>query len=179
MEVALGRHGRTRTLRLAPDGDGFAATVDGAPHRVRLVATLARAAVAGSAVDEVVLEIDGRPYRAVIARQRDRVLAALGGDVFAFEIGDAGGPAGAGAAGSGIVTAPMPGKIVQVLVAARSWRAATFSSRSRPTRHRLHSGRIPPGSSRPRCDGARAGRTLATPVAIPCSPGWRLKRCAS
>src|SRR5262249_56266957 len=91
----------------------------GATHQVRRVAGGPRATLAGASSEQVAVEIDGRVRRAVVARVHERgserVLVALGGRVYAFELGDEtrGGHA---AAGSGTVTAPMPGKIVSVLV---------------------------------------------------------------
>ena len=111
METTLRLRGRPLIVRLTPDGEGYTAAVDGAPHRM----TVLGAVPSGPWVDELVLEIDGRPGRAVVARVRDRVLVALGGRVYEFDTGDAGGRTHAGGAGSGTVTAPMPGKIVAVL----------------------------------------------------------------
>jgi 3-methylcrotonyl-CoA carboxylase alpha subunit len=117
VEVRLFHGGRAIVVRLAADGDGLAASVDGADHRLVAEGAGPRAAAAGgTAVEELAIEIDGRPRRALVARTRDRVVVALGGRVFAFETGEAARGA-AGGAGSGRVTAPMPGKIVAVLVA--------------------------------------------------------------
>jgi biotin carboxyl carrier protein len=108
---------RTVAVTLVPEGDGFAATVDGAAHRVTcLGAGPATGAAGGATVEELALEIDGTPCRAVVARTRDRVLVAVAGRTHVFETGEAAGGAHA-AAGSGVVTAPMPGKILAVLVA--------------------------------------------------------------
>ncbi len=70
----------------------------------------------GATVEELALEVDGRPHRALVARIRDRVLVAVAGRVWTFESGEEARGAHA-AAGSGAVTAPMPGKVVAVLVA--------------------------------------------------------------
>jgi acetyl/propionyl-CoA carboxylase alpha subunit len=120
METRLRLGPRTLAVGLVAEGDGFAATVEGATHQVRRVAVGPRATIAGASSEQVTVEIDGRVRRAVVARMpergSERVLVALGGRVYAFEVGDEtrGGHAGAG---SGTVTAPMPGKIVSVLVA--------------------------------------------------------------
>ena len=105
-------------MTLTPGGETIAATLDGAAHRLTCLAAGAPAlAAGGTTVEELAVEIDGRPVRALVARRRDRVLVALDGVTYAFETGDdtrAGGP---GAGGSGTVTTPMPGKVVAVLVA--------------------------------------------------------------
>jgi len=116
VELRLRSGGRAITVTLAADGDGQVATVDGAARRVASLAAGPRTAVAGATVEELALEIDGRPYRAIVARLADRVLVAVGGRVYAFETGEEARGGHAGSA-SGAVTAPMPGKIVSVLVA--------------------------------------------------------------
>src|SRR5207249_702232 len=63
-----------------------------------------------------VLEVDGRAVRTVVARSRDRVLVALAGRVYIFETGEEARQAAAGM-GTGTVVAPMPGKVLAVLVA--------------------------------------------------------------
>ena len=117
MDVRLRHAGREHAIRLVPEDGGFAATVDGEAHRIAWVVSGSRAAAsAGTTVDEHALEIDGRVVRAVVARSRDRVLVALAGRVYAFETGEEARQAAAGA-GSGTVAAPMPGKVLAVLVA--------------------------------------------------------------
>ena len=117
METRLRLGTRTLAVRLDPEDDGWAATVDGAPHRVARSAPGPRTAAAGGAsVEELSLEVDGRPWRVLVARTRDRVLVAVAGRVYAFETGEEARGLH-GAAGSGTVTAPMPGKVVSVLVA--------------------------------------------------------------
>ncbi|HEV7731245.1 MAG TPA: biotin/lipoyl-containing protein [Candidatus Binatia bacterium] len=71
----------------------------------------------GWTVEDMTVTVDGRPRRAVVARRSDRVLVSLDGRVHAFALGDAERRAAGGGAGSGSVTAPMPGKVVRVLVA--------------------------------------------------------------
>lgn len=55
--------------------------------------------------------------RALVARRSDRVLVSVDGRVHAFAVGDGERRAAGRGAGSGSVTAPMPGKVVRVLVA--------------------------------------------------------------
>jgi len=111
---------RTLRVSVAPDGDGLAVAVDDAGHAVRRIATGPRSAVARGTSEDVTLDIDGRPTRAVVAHVRERgtqrVLVALRGRVYGFEIADEARGEHV-AVGSGTVTAPMPGKIVAVLVA--------------------------------------------------------------
>jgi biotin carboxyl carrier protein len=54
--------------------------------------------------------------RALVARRADRVLVSIDGRVHAFGVGDDERRAAGGGAGSGSVTAPMPGKVVRVIV---------------------------------------------------------------
>jgi biotin carboxyl carrier protein len=117
MEVRLRLGSRVFQVALAREGDGYAATLDGQEHRVTCLAAGPPVAAAGGAtVEELALEIDGAPGRAIVARTRDRVLVALAGRTWAFETGEDSRGAHA-AAGSGVVTAPMPGKVLSVLVA--------------------------------------------------------------
>jgi len=111
---------RTLSVRLAPEPGGFAATVDDAAHRVAVLALgAASMPAAGVTTQEVALEVDGRVHRALVARASGRVLVALDGRVHVFETGaEGGGGSAAARAGSGVVSAPMPGKIVAVLVEA-------------------------------------------------------------
>src|SRR5262245_55763693 len=111
MEITLRLHGQPHVARLVPVADGYTAAVDDVAHRVAVVSRVA----AGPRAEELVLDIDGRLVRAVVARTRERVLVALGGRVYEFESGGGAGRSQTGGAGSGTVTAPMPGKIVSVL----------------------------------------------------------------
>ena len=111
MDVRLRLGARTLHVALAAEREGFAAAVDGDPHRV----TPLGARAAGAGVEELALEIDGRACRALVARLHGRVLVSLAGRVFTFESGEDAGGAHT-AAGSGVVTAPMPGKVLSVLV---------------------------------------------------------------
>ena len=82
METRLRLGTRTLRVSVAPDGDGFAVAVDEAGHAVRRIATGPRSALAGGTSEEVTLDIDGRPTRAVVAHVRERgtqrVLVAVG-----------------------------------------------------------------------------------------------------
>ena len=119
MSTVLRSGDRTLEIGLTTDGGDLVATLDGATLRVTGLRSGPRLAAAGGAtVDELWLEIDGRPCRGLVARLRDRVLVTLDGLLYAFETGEASRAAGRGGGGSGLVTAPMPGKVIAVLVAA-------------------------------------------------------------
>jgi 3-methylcrotonyl-CoA carboxylase alpha subunit len=67
-------------------------------------------------VEELVLEVDGAICRALVARHPREVQVAIAGRVHRFETADGVREGGHAPAGSGLVTAPMPGKVVAVLV---------------------------------------------------------------
>jgi 3-methylcrotonyl-CoA carboxylase alpha subunit len=116
-DVNLRAGGHTLAVTLAADGDGFAATVDGAAHRIAGITPTVVGSVGGATVETLDVVVDGRPRRAVVARTRDRILVAVDGHAWTFERVDDAHGGGAGGAGSGAVVAPMPGKVVKVLVA--------------------------------------------------------------
>jgi acetyl/propionyl-CoA carboxylase alpha subunit len=105
-----------RTLDVALAADGV--QIDGASvdARVEPVAQPLPAAD-GHQVVEMIVTLDGRTHRAIVARRSDRVLVAIDGVVHTFAVGDDAAAGGAGGVGSGIVTAPMPGKVIRVAVA--------------------------------------------------------------
>lgn len=114
MTTRLVTGGRLVEVALEPDG----AVVDGETVRLTDVRVGPRAATAGATVQEVAALVDGRPCLALVARLPDRVLVALDGRVHAFAREETARAAGGHPGGSGVVTAPMPGKVVAVLVAA-------------------------------------------------------------
>jgi len=108
MEITLRQGDRLLRVGLAEE----TADVDERSHTVGHIATSHQAD--GSV--EVAVAVDGRVWRASVVRSGDRLLVSLDGGAHVFELGDA--PARGGAAGgAGTVVAPMPGKIVRVLVA--------------------------------------------------------------
>ena len=116
-ETKLRSAGATVTVSLVPDAEGHTATVDGASHRVGHPETTRTIEVGGAVVDDLDVAIDGRRHHAVVARTRDRIHVAVDGLLVVFErVDETEGDGGAGA-GSGTVVAPMPGKVVKVLVA--------------------------------------------------------------
>jgi biotin carboxyl carrier protein len=67
---------------------------------------------------EVALIIDGRPVRALAVREGLGVTVAIGGSVHRFTLATAGDDAGPRrrSVGSGLIIAPMPGKVLDVRV---------------------------------------------------------------
>jgi acetyl/propionyl-CoA carboxylase alpha subunit len=117
-DVRLRTAGRTLAVTLAADAEGFASTIDGVPHRVGGVTPTLVGSIGTATVEVLDVVIDGRSRRAVVARTRDRIHVAVDGSAWSFERVDEAQTGGAGGAGSGSVVAPMPGKVVKVLVAA-------------------------------------------------------------
>jgi 3-methylcrotonyl-CoA carboxylase alpha subunit len=117
-ETRLRAGGHTATVALTADRDGSVATLDGTIHRVTRVHPTHVATVGGATVEEIDLELDGRSVRALVARTRDRIHVAVAGHTVVFELVDDAHGGGTARAGSGSVIAPMPGKVVKVLVAA-------------------------------------------------------------
>jgi 3-methylcrotonyl-CoA carboxylase alpha subunit len=116
--VRLKTGGHTVTVTLATEGDAVTAAVGDAVHRIAEVAPVHVASIAGATVEALDVVLDGRRRRAVVARTRDRIHVALDGHAWTFEAADDAHGGAAGGAGSGTVVAPMPGKVVKVLVAA-------------------------------------------------------------
>jgi acetyl/propionyl-CoA carboxylase alpha subunit len=111
-ETRLRLAGGAIAVRLAPDGGSV--TVGGTSLPLTRVARGA----AGPGVETLAFELDGHPCRAVVVRRRDEVLVAIAGRTYAFATGDDARGSGAGGhAGSELAVAPMPGKVVSVLVA--------------------------------------------------------------
>jgi acetyl/propionyl-CoA carboxylase alpha subunit len=117
MELRLRVGDRPLTVRLVPEGDEFSATVEDASYRVACGSTGRRTTTGGTTVEELALTVDGRSHRVVVARNREHVMVAFDGHVYRFETGDEARAGHEGGAGSGIIIAPMPGKVVSVLVA--------------------------------------------------------------
>jgi len=111
-----------RTLTVGLDGapEIRAARVDDRPITLDAWRTLARTSVGAFEVHELLLDVGGRPRRALVARRGERLLVALDGEgrVYELALADAAGARGEHATPSGAVTAPMPGKVVSVAVAA-------------------------------------------------------------
>ncbi len=116
MEIRLRQGERLRTVTIVEDADGVRAELDGTPHRLRRIATHVHRPGDGPPVADLVVAVDGHVRRACVVRTGERLLVALDGGAHVVELGDA--PSRGGSAGGiGAVVAPMPGKIVRVLVA--------------------------------------------------------------
>jgi 3-methylcrotonyl-CoA carboxylase alpha subunit len=114
MEIRL-RHGaRALAVTIADGAEGLHADVDGRPHALRRVAAHRRRTADGAEATEL-LAIDGRMRRAIVVRSGDRLLVSLDGRAHGFALGEEPRRGGAGT-GVGAIVAPMPGKIVRVLV---------------------------------------------------------------
>ena len=66
--------------------------------------------------DTIAFDLDGHPVEALVIRQSDRVTVALNGQVYSFATGDAVDASAPGRLGTGQTLAPMPGKVIAVLV---------------------------------------------------------------
>jgi 3-methylcrotonyl-CoA carboxylase alpha subunit len=116
-DVTLRSAGTTTVVSLVPVADGHTATVDGTAHHVAAPQVARTIDVGQARVEEMDVVIDGRTHRALVARTRDRIHVAITGSTVVFERVDDTAAAGGAGAGSGTVVAPMPGKVVKVLVA--------------------------------------------------------------
>jgi acetyl/propionyl-CoA carboxylase alpha subunit len=116
MELRLRLGDRTLAVSLTDRPDGIEAVVDGRARRVRRLAAGVARDAGGGDVSEMLLEVDGRAWRAFIVRAGDHLLVSLDGRVHTFDVGEA--PRrGTASGGRGLTAAPMPGKVLQVLVA--------------------------------------------------------------
>lgn len=107
MQLLDDGHG-PRPLRVRREGDRWELVgEDGAPG---LVATVLR-----PADGTLLLEHEGRRYRCHIARHRDQLWVAIDGHTASFQLVDPEADESA-EAGSPVVRAPMPGKVIDVLV---------------------------------------------------------------
>ena len=112
------RHGeQVLDVQLALDGERVHGTVgDRSVDARRLPSSTPPYTTAGAVVQEVAFTSDGRTQRAIVVRHRDRVLVALAGRTYVFATGDSAREAGGAAGGTGKIAAPMPGKVIAVLV---------------------------------------------------------------
>jgi biotin carboxyl carrier protein len=116
MEIRLRQGTRTLGVAIAEGPDGLHADVDGRAYRLRQVTAHRVHTADGAEAAELLVAVDGQLRRAIVVRTGDRLLVSLDGRAHAFVLGDEA-RRDATASGTGLVTAPMPGKIVRVLVA--------------------------------------------------------------
>jgi 3-methylcrotonyl-CoA carboxylase alpha subunit len=116
METRLRYGSRALAVAIVEGPDELRADVDGRAHTLRRVATHGLCTADGAEAAELLLAIDGRMRRAFVVRAGDRLLVSLDGRAHGFALGEEPRRSGAGT-GVGGVVAPMPGKIVRVLVA--------------------------------------------------------------
>ncbi len=117
MEITLRTPRGPLVVMLAAERDCTTATLDGRAHQITQLWARSAPHVAGGTIDDLALEIDGQPMRALVARTREQITVVLRGRTFTFGVGEEarrGGGGGDGASGS--VVAPMPGKVIAVLV---------------------------------------------------------------
>ncbi|HEY7728565.1 MAG TPA: biotin/lipoyl-containing protein [Candidatus Eisenbacteria bacterium] len=110
MNVLLSRGGRDFEATVEAQGDGFRVTLDGTAHDLE-----------GSMGPTLRVRIDARPVEASARREGDVVTVDMGGRSYEFRLRDARAPRLVrrprdAAAGRGVLHAPMPGLVVEVLV---------------------------------------------------------------
>jgi acetyl/propionyl-CoA carboxylase alpha subunit len=114
VEVRL-RHG-ARVFGVTLADEGRRAEVDGRVLPLRQVALHRARAADGADAAELLVEVGGRMRHAVAVRDGDRLLVSLDGRAHVFGLGEEM-RRGAAVSGAGGAVAPMPGKIVRVVVA--------------------------------------------------------------
>jgi len=113
--IAL-RHGAvTAEVALRDGAGGLAAHID---DRRLDVTVLTRTPAGGAGVESLTLVVDGVVHDTTIARIAGAVLVAIGGHAIRLDVVDDVRADAARVGASGLVIAPMPGKVVTVLVAA-------------------------------------------------------------
>ena len=115
MEIRLRQGARTLGVTLTPESNPLEAHVDGRAHRLHQVSAHRVRTADGAEAADLSVVVDGQVRRAIVVRTGDRLLVSLDGRVHAFALGDET-RHGAAATGGGFTTAPMPGKVVRVLV---------------------------------------------------------------
>ena len=111
MSLLLSRDGRDLAASVLPSGDGFVVSIEGREHRVE--------GVFGGAMR---VRIDDRPVQATVRRQGLDIVVELEGHAYIYRVRDPRAPkitrkGGASDQARGEVHAPMPGLVVDVMVA--------------------------------------------------------------
>lgn len=117
MEIRLRQGTRMLAVALADDAEGQRADVDGRTLRLRQIAAHRVRTADGAEAAELLVAVDAQVRRAIVVRSGERLLVSLDGRAHVFALGEEA-RRGAAATGTGVAVAPMPGKIVRVLVAA-------------------------------------------------------------
>ncbi|HVO25510.1 MAG TPA: biotin/lipoyl-containing protein [Candidatus Margulisiibacteriota bacterium] len=107
MRIPLRHRQSHLAVEVQPEGGAYHVVVDGTPHLVE-----------AHQLDDasMVLVVDGRNYRVAIARDGRQHMVAVAGEVHTL-IAEAGGAsADVATVAAPEITAPMPGKVLQVLV---------------------------------------------------------------
>ena len=107
MRIALRHKQRRLDLEVRPEGGRYRVAIDGHEH-------LVEAQHCGGST--VVLVIDGRRYRADLIRQDSEWHVALGREVYTFVSDSVASSHVVATVAVPEITAPMPGKVLQVLV---------------------------------------------------------------
>jgi 3-methylcrotonyl-CoA carboxylase alpha subunit len=107
VRVSLRHHQHHLSLDVHPEGGKYRVSVDGTDH-------LAEAHYLDDAT--LVLTVDGRRYRVDLARIGAERLVAVDGEVYRFVPESAVGSSDIAALAPPEIVAPMPGKVLQVLV---------------------------------------------------------------
>lgn len=107
MQIGLRQKQSHLAIDVHPEGDTFRVSVDGAEHVVE-----------AQYLDDssMVLVVDGQRYRLDIARDGRERLIAVAGEVYTFVPESGAAAHSVASVASPEVTAPMPGKVLQVLV---------------------------------------------------------------
>jgi acetyl/propionyl-CoA carboxylase alpha subunit len=103
-------------VRIAPNGDEPRVAIDDDPCAVARLQRGPRTHPARAITEPMSFDLDGVPVRALVSRLDDRVSVVIDGELYVFDSGAAADPPNAGRLGSGRINAPMPGKIIAVLV---------------------------------------------------------------
>jgi 3-methylcrotonyl-CoA carboxylase alpha subunit len=107
MHVPL-RHKQSHlVVDVQPEGGAYRVVVEGTSHLVQ-----------AHQLDDasMVLVVDGRRYRVTVVRNGREHMVAVGGEVYSLFAEGSGAPADVSGVAAPEITAPMPGKVLQVLV---------------------------------------------------------------
>jgi glutaconyl-CoA/methylmalonyl-CoA decarboxylase subunit gamma len=107
VRIALRHRHRLLDVQVHREGDRYQVSVDGDDHAVT---------VEDFGAGTIGLVIDGRRYRAELAHLGRERLVAVGGEAYTFAADSPAATHAVATAAAPEITAPMPGKVLQVLV---------------------------------------------------------------